>query len=309
MPEKTADDLWKPDVCVYHGGNCSDGFGAAWAVWKRWGYSVRYVPAQYGTPINWGRETPRGNILFVDFSLPQQDLAALIQRGAQSIVVLDHHKTAQAELEPFTIKACAGGPAFLLGQLDDLPGYFRDLAELDRPPIVAFFDMDKSGARMAWEFCHTDAMPELLHFIEDRDLWRFNFGLRTRKVTAALRLYAQEFELWETLSVESLVNEGNLVLKADEAHLNKILQQAYVMQVGKWRVPTVNAPYAFASEAAERLLKANPDAPFAMSWFRRADGRNQYSLRSEDHRVDVSDVAKQFGGGGHRNAAGFEVSL
>jgi nanoRNase/pAp phosphatase (c-di-AMP/oligoRNAs hydrolase) len=33
----------------------------------------------------------------------------------------------------------------------------------------------------------------------------------------------------------------------------------------------------------------------------------QYSLRSEDSREDVSEVAKQFGGGGHRNAAGYQI--
>lgn len=39
--------MWKPDLCIYHG-NCDDGFGAAWAIWRRWGYEVAYVPGVYG---------------------------------------------------------------------------------------------------------------------------------------------------------------------------------------------------------------------------------------------------------------------
>ena len=32
------------------------------------------------------------------------------------------------------------------------------------------------------------------------------------------------------------------------------------------------------------------------------------SLRSMDHLPSINDVAESFGGGGHRNAAGFELS-
>lgn len=37
---------WSPDVCIYHGG-CDDGFGAAWAIWRRWP-KCEFVPGYYG---------------------------------------------------------------------------------------------------------------------------------------------------------------------------------------------------------------------------------------------------------------------
>jgi uncharacterized protein len=40
-----------------------------------------------------------------------------------------------------------------------------------------------------------------------------------------------------------------------------------------------------------------------------AYGSRTWSLRSEDSRQDVSEVASTFGGGGHRNAAGFRVPV
>jgi nanoRNase/pAp phosphatase (c-di-AMP/oligoRNAs hydrolase) len=59
---------------------------------------------------------------------------------------------------------------------------------------------------------------------------------------------------------------------------------------------------------AHELLKAHPAAPFAAVVVDVHGGRT-WSLRSEDSRQDVSEVAKGFGGGGHRNAAGFRVPV
>jgi len=73
-------------------------------------------------------------------------------------------------------------------------------------------------------------------------------------------------------------------------------------------VPVAHAPYAFASDLAHEMLKAYPQAPFAAVVVDAYGGRT-YSLRSEDGRRDVSEVARSFGGGGHRNAAGFRVPV
>lgn len=295
---------WKPDICIYHG-NCDDGFGAAWAIWKRWP-DVEFHPGFYGKPLP---DVAGKNVLFVDFSAKRPVIDALAQ-VAKSIVILDHHKTAEADLEPFKMTMC--GTAVL--SADDIGHVFRDFYELDRPPIVAWFEMEQSGAALAWQFANgvnrqDVAMPEMLYLIEDRDLWRFAFGERTRLFSAALRTYPMEFDVWNSIEslVESVVHEGEVVLRAHRANIKKILGEHYVTDIQGHTVPVVNAPYHYASDAAHDLLSMYPDAPFAASWFRRADGKVQWSLRSEDHRVDVSEVAKSQGGGGHRNASGFEV--
>jgi nanoRNase/pAp phosphatase (c-di-AMP/oligoRNAs hydrolase) len=58
------------------------------------------------------------------------------------------------------------------------------------------------------------------------------------------------------------------------------------------------------SELVGRLADGHP---FAASWFQRTDGKFVYSLRVRDGDFDVSEFAKQFGGGGHAKAAGFTV--
>lgn len=294
---------WKPDICVYHGG-CDDGFGAAWCVRKKWGDDVQFVPGAYG-----GTQWPAGmhgkNVLFVDFSLKRDQMIELSNGGLtgeipRSIVVLDHHKTAEAELRDWSVVGLT---------LTEVPTFLGMNMQETNDQIVALFDMEKSGARLAWEFCFPgEPVPPLIEHVEDRDLWRFRL-LTTHAVSAALRTYEHEFGLWDELDVPSLIAEGTVVLRGHQKNVQTFIRNRYWTEVGGVRVPVVNVPYHYASDCADAMLKAEPDAPFCASWFRRADGKVQWSLRSRDDRMDVSEVAKRMGGGGHRNAAGFEQAV
>lgn len=294
--------MWAPDLCIFHG-NCDDGFGAAWAIWKRWP-DCTFVPGIYGKPID-GDQARGRNVLFVDFSL-KQDAMRVLGAVAKSVIVLDHHKTAQEELKPWTLAMGTG----------ETPSIDQQLARLTDPagqydvPVVAWFDMEQSGAVMAWKFAHPqESIPEGLQYVQDRDLWRFVFGETTKRFSAALRTYPMEFSLWTDLMQNPLrlVDEGEPILRAHNTNIEKFMADRYLDVIDDMTVPVVNVPYHYASDTAHALLQKCPEAPFAACWFRRGDGMIQYSLRSEDHRVDVSEVAKKFGGGGHRNAAGYQL--
>lgn len=292
---------WKPDICIYHGG-CDDGFGAAWAVWKRWP-DVKFIPGYYGRDFDVNQLAGK-QVLFVDFSVKHEQMLALAQ-AANRIVVIDHHKTAQAELAPF--------PQFA-GQQEDLAVSISMQVAHGGPAVHVWFDMGQSGATMTWQFCHETERqdtpcPVMLTLIEDRDLWRFIFGEKTKKFSAALRTYEQNFELWDRLAVDpdDLVRQGESILRGHQKNVAAIADQSFTMSIRGYDVPCCNASYHYASDVAHELLLRFPDAPFAACWFMRGDRKLQFSLRSEDSREDVSEIAKSCGGGGHRNAAGFET--
>jgi uncharacterized protein len=305
---------WTPDVVCYHG-NCDDGFCAAWIAWQTVGErgdKLLYVPCFYGAPLPLDVFVGK-NVLFVDFSPKLADIGAMFAGGAEpaSVVILDHHKTAMAALEPFTFTACGGAHNFA-GLRSDLNGMFSDLCELNRPPVLAFFDMEKSGARIALEFFGNDCgsgVAPMVALIEDRDLWRFKLGDNTKNFSAALRSYAQHFGIWDNISycIEETIQIGVHISRAHSKNVTEFCKQAYfdTTLFGE-SIPMVNVPYHYASDCAHELLKLYPKAPFVAAWFVRGDKKVQWSLRSEDHRADVSEIAKRFGGGGHRNAAGFE---
>lgn len=281
-----------PDICIYHA-NCDDGIAAAWAIWERWGAGyTEYVPCQYGEnpPDVTGKD-----VLVVDFSF-KADVLDEMSRHAKRIIILDHHKSAEKELEGFVRLECVGGPltAERCARLTDGVG--------------VHFDMEKSGARLAWEYAHGDKeMPELLAAVEDRDLWRFNLPF-TKDISAALRSYPRDLETFDGLvgRCAELVQEGDTVRRYIDQIVSNICDTAFEEEIAGHKVPVAACSYDFVSETAHQLLKRNPDAPFAACVVRSYEGTT-YSLRSEDGRMDVSEIARSKGGGGHRNAAGFRV--
>jgi len=289
----------KPLV-IYHA-NCWDGFCAAWVARKALG-KIEAVPAHYGTepPDVTGR-----TVYLLDFSYKRPEMRRLLSQ-AQSLVVLDHHKTAEAELDGIVDE--------FIQRPDQIASPLGD-AEL---PLV-WFDTSKSGARLAWEYFNrqhgpspSDVLvplsPWLVDYTEDRDLWRHALP-DSEYVNAALRSYQLDFELWdwfERESVSRFVVEGQSIRRRERQIIEDHVRNARIENFdGTWTVPIVNATTLF-SEIAGELAK---DQPFAACYFDRQDGKRQWSLRSAPDGIDVSEIAKAHGGGGHKHAAGFEQEI
>ena len=116
-----------------------------------------------------------------------------------------------------------------------------------------------------------------------------------------------DFHVWSELDVESIADEGAPILRYQQQQVALLCSQVRFETLAGFNVPVVNAPI-FGSEVGEELLKRFPDAPFAALYFDRGDGIRQWSLRSRED-FDVSEIARQYQNGGHRQAAGFETKL
>lgn len=298
---------YKPDIVIYHD-HCADGYAAAWACWKRWGDECRYVAASYGKVPP---EVAGKHVLLVDFSY-KRDVLDAMANSAASVVILDHHKTAEQDLEAFRFHESEPGAV----SPDGVPGILRSLAELGRPPVIAIFDMHRSGARMAWDFCHgRDTVPMLILLIEDRDLWLFRYG-DTKPFSLWLRSEPFTFDRFSLIDNEledardnaRIMTEARAMQRFFDAKVSEIASFARRRRIGDHEPMVVNCPPMFASEVGHALLDKHPDIPFAAMYFDGPNGR-MWSLRSQDDREDVSVIAARFGGGGHRNAAGFGTPL
>lgn len=297
---------YKPDMMIYHA-NCADGFGAAWAAWLRWGNAMEYVPCAYGQPAP---EVLGKHILIGDFSFKRDVMEGMAKRAA-SIVVLDHHETAEAELQPWRVLVDKENSPLTVGHVE------AAWASDDRiNSTLAHFDMRRSGARMVWDFCFPgEEAPLLIRLIEDRDLWRFTMA-ETKPFGVWLRCEPFNFERWELIAQE--LNDGRAAdrIFSEAAAMQRFFDQK-VAEIGRLsrrgmidgnEVPLCNCPPMFASEVGHWLLDENPAAPFVATYSDQGKSRG-YSLRSRDDRMSVADIARKFGGGGHRNAAGFGVPL
>jgi hypothetical protein len=257
-------------IVLYHA-FCADGFGAAWAAWKKLGASASYIPVQHGVPPP--AIAPGSEVYILDFAYPRAEIESIRSRVA-SLRVIDHHHTAEEEL---------------------------------RGLDYAIFDDGKSAAVLSWEFFHPgEPVPEVLQYVMDRDLWLYRLP-RSREVFAGLSSYPMDFEVWSALEVETLAKEGLTILRYQRELVDLLCSGARMESLAGYRVPVVNAPL-LGSEVGEELLKQYPDAPFVAIYFDRGDGKRQWSLRSREG-FDVSKVARLFQNGGHRQAAGFESDI
>lgn len=285
-----------PDICIYHA-HCIDGFTAAWAIYKRWP-DAAFIAAGYGEALP---DVAGKHVLIVDFSykLPVLNYLAL---EAKSVTILDHHKSAQADLALFAVSDMTAL----------LP---MDVLALQPVSVQALFDMDKSGAMLAWEYAHPGkAAPNIVDHVQDRDLWRFALH-GTKEINASLALLPMDMAVW-CLTADQLQGEGwhdhynmgSALMRQATKNCEAVIGASLTMRtIDGHFVLVVNAPHFMASEIGNIL--AEKGFPFAATWYDTFNNKRAFSLRSTDAGEDVSVIAAKFGGGGHRNAAGFAVDL
>lgn len=321
----------KPLV-IYHA-NCADGFGAAFAAWTGLGDEAEYVPMQYGKEDEsfWRLEDGQFDsefqilnreIYILDFSFSKWVMEGLFSL-AKCVVWLDHHKTA---FEMW----CEDGE--------------RSLCEQSNGRDEVILDNNKSGAYLAWEYFHPgEEIPQFIRHIDDYDRWQFKIE-GTKAFNKALWSYAPwSFKQWQhewdstwgyssadgLEGMPNFIQEGEAILRAHDQNVQSVVKNATRKceipfdeegaldcveprlewnNGGYWMVHglAANCPPHLQSDVGHEL--ANQSGTFGLLWSIDKDGQCKCSLRSNGG-YDVSAIAKAFGGGGHRNAAGFTTDI
>lgn len=272
-------------VCFYHAG-CPDGFGAVWSVRKAWGEDARYYARSHDDllPLD---ELEGALVVFVDIAVDNRQLREL-SRVAGHIILLDHHISAKLRYQ------------------SDL----ETVNEIEAAGHEIYFDLDHSGAMLAWNFFHPeDPAPPLLEYVEDQDLWNWKL-VGSEEVNAAIASYPREFEAWDELaqrSPEDLMRDGEPIVRSNKMEVLRAIQNTHAISIGNDRVEAVNATVnrsAIGHELAKRMA-------FGRAWgcVYRISGSRVHATLYSIADLDVSEIAGGLGGGGHRNAAGFTVSL
>lgn len=260
------------DLCLYH--RDPDGCAAAAVVLLAQNGEGTFQSVQYG------EEPPdvKGKrVIIVDFSY-SRDILLKMNEDAESLYVIDHHKSAQESLE-----------------------------DLD----FCYFDMKFSGAGLTWNYFHPiDPVPLFLEYIQDRDLWKWELP-SSKAVSVGLQLYEMTPQSYLDLMymkeiTELLAIEGEVVLRYQEKQIERILlQEPEMVIIAGYEVPCRNhTDVNILSELCQRMAEGKP---FGACYFDVPGGNRVFSLRSCEDGMDVSEIAKKYGGGGHKHAAGFNV--
>ncbi|UCV24620.1 DHHA1 domain-containing protein [Ferribacterium limneticum] len=313
----------QPPVFVIYHADCLDGFGAAYAAWRHFGDAATYRPMHHGEP--WILDAIAGHAVFIlDFSFPPDFLETMASVAA-SVTQIDHHASA--------LKAWG----------DKLQASDNGLRSYQHPssPLRVEFDLEKSGARLAWEHFHPGKpTPLALRHIEEQDMWRFTPG--TRPFCRALRLLPFDFPVWHQLVLDTpdesapryldMLGQGGAIEQFYQQEIARLAQSGLRMAARLRGEPVdalqaqrhgqaivthenlawlavpgiaINANALFASELGNSL--AEQSGSFGLIWQLSGDGEVKASLRSKGKTLDVSVIATRYGGGGHPNAAGFRM--
>lgn len=298
LPKPSLDDP-KPLV-LYHGRNCPDGFGSALAAWLFYEGKVQLCGLDHGDVNNieqlekhCASEIEGRYVYMLDFAFNPEITRALAERAAR-LIVLDHHKSAAQNFSD--------------------PELLQDWAELEGR-LFLHFEMKKSGARLAWEYFQPQRpVPALIRYIEDRDIWKWEFA-QSAAFLSALDMEPQEFPRWAEIAdfgdqeEIAFIERGGVMNEKFQKLCADIAQNAQPVKVNGIEGLMVNCPGLFHSQVGDIL--ARKSGSFALMWHASSDtetkkGGVKVGLRSRSS-FDCIPLARSFGGGGHAQACGFRI--
>lgn len=263
-------------VIMYHGG-CPDGFGGAYAAWKKFGDDAEYIGLHRDAPAAEGFHG--AHLYFIDFTYPQEIMDRFVAEAA-SVTVLDHHEGLEAVVKT-------------------MPEYR--------------YSTEHSGAALAWEYFHPDApLPQLLRYVEDDDLFRFALP-DTRAVLCYVTIRPLSFSAWDEMAQEFENPEtSEIVLQKARIYAEYFEQLAAVAVEKAQLVSFEGYDCYFANAHPIKPLKSRvgnllaqklPPIGLVVSAHPKGYG---VSIRG-DGSVDVAAIAAKYGGNGHTNSAGFAI--
>lgn len=289
-------------LVIYHF-PCQDGFTAAWILrsWHVLVHKLDFCPINHGDPLP---EFQDRVVYMLDFA---PDTVASFEEeaaAASAVLIIDHHATAAEKYARYA----PPDPAAIT------PMNWHQFARQNRndhgAPILALFDIDRSAAGMTWDFFHRRARPHWIDCVEDRDLGRTDVE-QSREITAAIYAREYSFEAWSKIastdSIELYVDGRSLAHRHDKSIADTVARTQREMTIAGYTVPVACATPELAGDVAIKVCRSVDAAtyPFAAAYYDTADFR-VFSLRSA-HGYDVTRIAKAYGGGGHKAAAGFRV--
>lgn len=267
----------KDIVVIYHA-HCQDGFGSAFAAYKKFGDKASYIPCS-------DRVVPPEGLIdkevyILDFSYPKEVLLEL-ERVNKRLIIIDHHISAEEAVN--SVKE-------------------------------HIFSKDHSASHLSWKYFVDENVPFLIDMLEVIDLAKDEHDAKANLITYILsKPYTFEAyeDLLNTLNDAEKLKEAELFGKAEHDYLELIVgaiidDPDFVVFEG-YTVPCVNMylPINEKSIALRELYNKYP--PFAMS-YRFDKGLVKVSLRGNGE-VDLTVLAGKYGGGGHRNSSGFVLPI
>lgn len=284
--------------CFYHAD--ADGKCAGFWVARNVGINDNYVPEMYeinyNIPFPMNLILPNEKVYIVDFSISPEEMTRLLAI-TKDVTWIDHHKTAIEKYKDF--------PHELRGvRIDGVAGcmltycYIHHMTSRGEGEIKPF---DPSMMKDA---------PYFTKLIADWDVWKFEYGDDTRYFHTAFESYdfhpnSDSWNMFFTHNDDQIEDGGLIEQGKIMTRYRDQWAKTYCKSKG---FETIFEGYkAFAlnlglcnSEYFKSVDNGTYDLLIPFSF----DG-DEWIISLYSRNIDVSEIAKKYGGGGHKGAAGF----
>jgi oligoribonuclease NrnB/cAMP/cGMP phosphodiesterase (DHH superfamily) len=273
--------------CFYH--NDMDGHASGAIVYKffqrdrsftkEMGEECEFIEINYNKPFPLEKIAPNESVVIVDFSLQKDGEFEKLLKITDKVIWIDHHKTAIEKHGHLQIRGI-------------------------RQDGVA-------ACELTWKWFYPDKpVPKVIQLLGDYDIWAFKFGNDTNYLQTGIRLNVTKPESsnWETWLKEDYypyceINNGTIAIKYRDNYYKSLVNSiGFYTEFEGYRGICCNAS-SVSSQLFDSINKNTFDIMLPFSF----DG-NQWtvSIYSTNPDIDCSEIAKKYGGGGHKGAAGFQ---
>lgn len=267
-----------PTLCLYH--NDADGRASAAIVRRALGKSVLLHEINYGNSVPWDKIESVERVIIVDFSLSAEDMLRIAK--TKELIWIDHHQSALEKL----------------GSISMAWDGYRDTSQ--------------AACVLTWRYFYPqEEVPKAVILIGDRDIWRweerdtgaFNEGL--------FQEYSQpdNDKLWKPLlagdrkAVQKIIDHGEVLLEARLRRIRgEVNHYGFPVVFEGHRTLTINR--RGNGDLGARIREEGYTLAYCyVDNLQNGQLKTFVSLYADE--VDVSKIARKFGGGGHPGASGF----
>jgi len=265
-------------LCIYH--NDADGRASAAIVRRALGNETNLCEMKYGDSLPLEEVLVADHIIIVDFSLPREDMERLA--AYHQLTWIDHHKTAMEEMADIS---------------DKWPG---------------IRGTNEAACVLTWNYFYPDErVPLAIQLVGDRDIWRWN-----HQETGAfneglfqLNTNPRNDRLWTPLLdddqslIDEIIEHGKALREARlKAIQSSTARYGYPVHFEGYRTLAINM--RGSGDLGEHIRNHGYEVAYCYI-DNVLDGELYTFVSLYSDEVDVAEIARHFGGGGHAGASGF----
>lgn len=285
-------------ICYHH--NDLDGQCSAYLVRRFYSGEVKCIEVDYGIDYDLSEVGSNDIVYLVDFRFLPEEVEFLLE-NAKKFIWIDHHKTS-------------------INMFSDFGREIEGLREVGKAGCVLTYEYLFLGDKEKRE----ENIPEYVRLLGDWDVWTFKYGEKTKHFQYYMkgRNTSPDSFIWDKLHINDAITACNNVSEevlnvSGEDFYSKIIEYGkeiynsrltyfdsllerfgYDVEFEGYKAKVCNA--GFVSSELFRSAKDEYDLFIAYAF----DG-SLFKVSLSSTKIDTSEIAKKYGGGGHSGASGF----